>query len=89
MDQNPKADEAAAPELDEKRIETTASPSWRPEPLSETESAKVMRILEACKERDLEALVALCTSSGGLVEDEVRRAACRSETGLVGRRMES
>lgn len=85
MDQTPKPDQTSSdpdpqlPEPNEKSIETTVSPSWRQEPLSEPESAKVMRVLEACKERDLEALVALCTSSGGLVEDEVRRIACRSQ----------
>ncbi|KAK5187961.1 GTPase-activating protein gyp8, partial [Cryomyces antarcticus] len=52
------------------------SASWRPEPLSEAEGSKVVQILEACRNRDVEALAALATSRHGLVEDEIRRAAC-------------
>ncbi|KAL2352567.1 GTPase-activating protein gyp10 [Cryomyces antarcticus] len=51
------------------------SASWRPEPLSEAEGSKVVQILEACRNRDVEALAALATSRHGLVEDEIRRAA--------------
>ncbi|CAK3811301.1 TBC1 domain family member 20 [Lecanosticta acicola] len=51
------------------------SASWGNEPLSEAARKKVARILAACRDRDLEALSDLATSKGGLVEDEVRRAA--------------
>ena len=54
------------------------SAAWRPEPLSPDELRKVHKILQACKDRDLEALRMHATSPGGLVEDEVRRLACMS-----------
>jgi len=52
--------------------------SWRPKPLSAVETDKVMQILQACRDRDLEALSALATSEHGLIEDEIRRTACES-----------
>jgi len=52
------------------------SASWRSEPLSATERAKVRDILEACRDHHLIALRDLATSEGGLVEDEIRRTAC-------------
>lgn len=52
------------------------SNSWRDEPLTATESSKVTEILRACKNGDREQLAALATSSGGLIEDHVRRIAC-------------
>ncbi|KAH0005878.1 hypothetical protein KCU78_g12628, partial [Aureobasidium melanogenum] len=51
------------------------SNSWRNEPLTPAESSKVTEILRACKNGDREQLVALATSSGGLIEDHVRRIA--------------
>ena len=48
-------------------------------PYSEA-SGKVNRILAACNEsKDLETLASLATSTGGLVDDEVRRKACMLE----------
>lgn len=52
------------------------SASWRDEPLSETERAKVTDVLQACRDLDLPQLRYLAASEGGLVEDEVRRTAC-------------
>ncbi|KAK0276048.1 GTPase-activating protein gyp8 [Friedmanniomyces endolithicus] len=52
------------------------SASWRSEPLSATEQAKVRNILKACRDRHLVALRDLATSEGGLIEDEIRRTAC-------------
>jgi len=52
------------------------SASWRENPLSQVEQAKVQRILEACRDRDLDTLRHLAASEGGLVEDEIRRTAC-------------
>ncbi|KAG9549540.1 hypothetical protein KCU79_g14329, partial [Aureobasidium melanogenum] len=51
------------------------SNSWRNEPLTPAESSKVAEILRACKNGDREQLAALATSSGGLIEDHVRRIA--------------
>jgi hypothetical protein len=50
--------------------------SWRDEPLTPAESIKVTEILRACKQNDRQQLVELATTSGGLVEDRVRRIAC-------------
>lgn len=52
------------------------SNSWRDEPLTPNESSKVTEILRACKNNDRQQLVALATTSGGLIEDHVRRIAC-------------
>jgi len=52
------------------------SNSWRDEPLTPTESAKVTQILRACENKDTQQIVALATTSGGLIEDHVRRVAC-------------
>ncbi|TIA62833.1 hypothetical protein D6C77_02481 [Aureobasidium pullulans] len=49
------------------------SNSWRDEPLTPTESAKVTQILRACENKDTQQIVALATTSGGLIEDHVRR----------------
>jgi TBC1 domain family member 20 len=38
---------------------------------------KVERILLACREHDIDVLCDLATSCGGLVNDEIRRAACK------------
>ena len=52
---------------------------WKGKPLTQEACIKVNRILTACgKQRDLRSLVALATSAGGLVDDEVRRVACMS-----------
>jgi hypothetical protein len=52
------------------------SNSWPDEPLTPAESIKVTKILRACKQNDRQQLVELATTSGGLVEDRVRRIAC-------------
>ncbi|KAI5223120.1 hypothetical protein E4T46_04454 [Aureobasidium subglaciale] len=51
------------------------SKSWRNEPLTPAESSKVAQIIQACKSNDRDQLAALATTSGGLVEDHVRRVA--------------
>ena len=55
---------------DEKSTTTAASP------LSAAAASKVTRIVQACRNDDLDALIALAASSNGLVEDELRRTAC-------------
>lgn len=52
------------------------SSSWRDEPLTPAELSKVTKILRACENNDRPQLVALATTSGGLIEDNVRRIAC-------------
>ena len=52
------------------------SASWRDEPLSSNESNKVMLIIEACNAKDRDQLVALASTEGGFIEDEMRRRAC-------------
>lgn len=52
------------------------SRSWRKEPLSTNEASKVTQILHACKDQDIEQLIALAATEGGFVEDQVRRLAC-------------
>ncbi|KAG2165465.1 hypothetical protein JADG_005204 [Aureobasidium aubasidani] len=67
------------------------SNSWRDEPLTPTESAKVTQILRACENKDTQQIVALATTSGGLIEDHVRRVACtarESENQIEGRKHE-
>ena len=54
------------------------SASWRNEPLADDEQTKVQQILRACRDHDYAKLQALAASPGGLVEDEVRRTACKS-----------
>lgn len=39
---------------------------------------KEVKILEACKWKDLEAIRELATSKDGLISDEVRRQACKT-----------
>lgn len=47
------------------------------------QSHEVNRILAACEEpHDLDLLIRLASSTGGLINDEVRKAACRSLTEL-------
>ena len=41
-------------------------------------------ILEACKAHDIDALVRLATSSGGLLQDDVRQVACKISIDLHG-----
>lgn len=49
------------------------------EPLTQEACTKVDQILAACKAKpDWNSLVALATSTNGLVNDEVRRVACTS-----------
>jgi hypothetical protein len=45
----------------------------RPE---EAMNEKEAQILSACRKRDLESLVNLATSKPGLINDNLRRAAC-------------
>ena len=41
---------------------------------------KVKQILDACGENDFDSVAALATSVGGLLEDDVRRIACKRST---------
>ena len=75
QDFNEKCSDAAA-DHDAQSSGQPFSNSWRDEPLTPTESSKVTEILRACKNGDREQLTALATSSGGLIEDHVRRIAC-------------
>lgn len=54
-----------------------AEASWKSQPLSQHQQAKVHDILAACRDDNHEALTQLAASEGGLVEDEVRRTACK------------
>ncbi|KAF4551918.1 Rab-GTPase-TBC domain-containing protein 2 [Elsinoe fawcettii] len=49
------------------------SDSWRAEPLTSRERAKVAQTIRACSERDLATLGDLATTEGGFIEDEIRR----------------
>lgn len=75
QDFNEKCGDAAA-DHDALSSGQPVSNSWRDEPLTSAESSKVTDILQACKNGDREQLAALATSSGGLIEDQVRRIAC-------------
>jgi hypothetical protein len=55
-------------------------PTAAVEALPERNAAKVQQILDACGENDFDAVVALATSVGGLVEDDVRKIACKRST---------
>ena len=58
---------------------TRSHKSWQRDNLSAEETEKLTIIEEACEEPvDLIALTALATSPHGLVDDGVRRVACRS-----------
>lgn len=51
--------------------------SWPSRELPLAERSKVKQILAACKEPcDVDLLVSLASTTGGLVDDEVRRVAC-------------
>ncbi len=53
------------------------SGDWRGRELSSTECGKVKQILAACNESgDLEPLIALASTTNGLIDDEVRKKAC-------------
>lgn len=45
--------------------------------IPERDSEKTATILEACRWKDLESLRKLATSDGGLLNDELRRKACK------------
>jgi hypothetical protein len=67
----PSLDEAISlPEADEKQHAVSALPA----PYAD----KVKLILEACRDRNLNALIELATSEGGLVNDEARHTACKT-----------
>lgn len=55
---------------------------WQGRELSSIECGKVKQILAACEDSgDLETLIALASSTNGLINDEVRKTACM----LMGR----
>lgn len=49
------------------------------EPPTQEAHTKVKLILAACENGQADSLVALASSAGGLVDDEVRRVACTSK----------
>ena len=56
------------------------SKHWKGKDLSQAEESKVIQILAACEDpRDHGSLITLATSTHGLVDDELRREACKSE----------
>ncbi len=56
----------------------TSAPPWQGEPLSDPQATKAIQVLEACNSRDVKVLIAHAISPHGLVEDDIRRLACRS-----------
>jgi len=76
-DRTVRACPAAVSLVQEEDDSSTQTCQWRAEPLSAVETNKVMQILQACRDHDLEALSALATSKHGLIEDEIRRTACK------------
>ncbi|KAI5197505.1 hypothetical protein E4T39_07268 [Aureobasidium subglaciale] len=69
------SDAAAGDDSDRASSGQPFSTSWRNEPLTPAESSKVAQIIQACIINDRDQLAALATTSGGLVEDHVRRVA--------------
>lgn len=64
--------------MDEKadiRVKIEASETTRETP--EAQSTKTLAILEACQWNDVDELRKLATSDGGLLNDELRRKACK------------
>jgi hypothetical protein len=60
-------------------LSSQSLPPSRPAPvieLSQAEKEKAALIAAACRDRDLEALVHLATSTSGLLSDDLRRTAC-------------
>lgn len=62
------------PEEDEKKPGVSHAPSAAP-PRRQKHHDKIVKILDACKWKDLDALRALAATEGGLVSDEARRQA--------------
>lgn len=57
---------------------------WKGKPLARVECKKVDEILAVCEEPvDSDALARLATSTGGLLDDEVRQTACTSTNYLL------
>lgn len=48
--------------------------------LDDSTRQKLNNVFAACRDRDIDALRALATSDGGLIDDDARRAACTSIT---------
>lgn len=61
--------------LDEEIEDRASSESQDEEP--NPTLIKKEKIIEACKTRDFDTLVSQATSEGGLLEDELRKAACK------------
>jgi hypothetical protein len=57
-------------------VDVSSVPNSRP--LSPTAAKKVTYIEDACRDEDLDALIDLATTNGGLVKDSLRRTACRN-----------
>lgn len=69
-------------DIDEQPITTNGSIDGldsisSPPSLSASDAKKVNEILQAAAENDVDSLAALATSPGGLVEDQVRKTACK------------
>lgn len=75
MDRSQSSPETPHPAADgtgDEKFTTAASPS---PPLSAAAASKVTQIVQACRNDDLDALIALAASSNGFVEDKLRRTA--------------
>lgn len=64
------AEDPQSPAIDAKEADVKAH----------TQSAKVDKILDACRRRDIEELQSLAESPGGFVTDVVRQQACESKS---------
>jgi hypothetical protein len=74
-DELPAGEGVALTEIEQQQSEVFEQPT----PYSE----KVQSILEACHDTNLDVLVELATSKGGLVNDELRQTACKFLTPLL------
>jgi len=54
----------------------------REQPLSQDQQARVQKIIHAAERRDWSHLAALAASSGGFIDDDVRRIVCMYEDDL-------
>lgn len=81
VDQTPAPPAADEGEISAASASHALSPLSGPskaESLSDVDKAKASQILAACRDRDLEALRELAASENGLIEDDIRRTACKS-----------
>lgn len=63
-------------EVPEKVTDLSDGPNSTPTPTSQADEHKKAKIHDAAQRRDLASLIDLATSSGGLIDDNLRRIAC-------------